>query len=372
MNIQTISRGLAGVVVDNTNLSEVNGEKGQLTYMGYDIDEVVKCQFEEICYLFLYGKLPNVKEFNNFNILLKSKRSISKKIINFIKDASSNTHPMSILRTSISMLSSELNGLESINKDDLINNAIDLIAKTSTLCAFICRSQLKKEIIYPNEELNHSENFLNMVFDKPKAMGAAFNTALILHMDHGFNASTFTSRVVASTLSDMVSSVTAAVGSLKGPLHGGANVSVMKMLLEIKDLENVEKWLNNALAKKEKIMGFGHRVYKVIDPRAKHLKMMSHEWGKLTNNTKWFEISDLLEKLVYDKKKLYPNVDFYSASTYYSMGFPFNTYTLLFALARIVGWSSHVIEQLTNNRIIRPKAQYTGGYGKKFVALNER
>jgi len=372
MNIKKIFRGLEGVVVDNTNLSEVNGIKGQLTYMGYDIDEMVKCKFEEVCYLFLYKKLPNINELNAFNILLRSKRSVSERIINYIEDASKNTHPMSILRTSVSMLSADCPELENIDKENLVNNAINLIAKTSTICAYICRFKLKKEIIYPNEELNYSDNFLNMVFDKPKAMGDAFNTALILHMDHGFNASTFTSRVVASTLSDIVSAVTAAIGSLKGPLHGGANVSVMKMLLEIKNLENVERWITNALANKEKIMGFGHRVYKVIDPRAKHLKIMSHEWGKLTKNTKWFEISDLLEKLVYDKKKLYPNVDFYSASTYYSMGFPFDTYTLIFALARIVGWTSHIVEQLTNNRIIRPKAQYTGGYGKKYINIKER
>jgi citrate synthase len=196
--------------------------------------------------------------------------------------------------------------------------------------------------------------------------------AFILHIDHSFNASTFTARVVTSTMSDVISAVTAAIGSLKGPLHGGANTEVMKLLMEIKDIDNVETWLENALKNKRKIMGFGHRVYKVLDPRAKHLKEMSHQWGSMTNNTKWFEMSNKLEKLVYEKKGINANVDFYSASTYYSMGIDIENYTMLFALARMVGWISHVKEQMNNNRIIRPKASYIGPMNAEFININER
>ena len=191
------------------------------------------------------------------------------------------------------------------------------------------------------------------------------DTAFILHMDHGFNVSTFTARVVSSSLSDMISAVVAAISSLKGPLHGGANTAVMNMLLEIGSINNLENWVDKALQEKRKIMGFGHRVYKTFDPRAKYLKQMSQEWGKKTNNTKWYEMSEKLESLMLSKKGLNPNVDFYSASTYYSMGFSPDIYTPIFAVARMVGWCSHVIEQLNDNRIIRPKSNYIGEFNKQ-------
>jgi citrate synthase len=250
------------------------------------------------------------------------------------------------------MLSTSLEEVSS-NSDNL-NTAISLISKTSTICAAICRARTGQEIILPNDQVNFTANFLQMIFgnDVDEYMIKTLDLAFMLHIDHSFNASTFTARVVTSTKSDLISLVTAAIGSLKGPLHGGANAAVMKMLKEIDHIDNVETWLDNALEKKQKIMGFGHRVYRVFDPRATHLKKMSHHWGSTTNNTKWFDISTKLEKLMYDKKKINPNVDFYSASTYYSMGIDIENYTMLFALARVVGWISHIKEQIDNNKII--------------------
>jgi len=327
-----------------------------------------------VSYLFLNNRLPNVSELNQFKNSLKNTSHVDDSIMNYIVRNSKNENPMSLLRTSISMLSSTYNNLDKSNEQDFMENAIKLISHTSEICASICRSRAGQEIIKPRQDLDFTENFLYMVFGKEaeETMVKTMDLAFIIHIDHSFNASTFTARVVTSTMSDLISAVTAAIGSLKGPLHGGANTEVMKMLKEIGSIDNVEKWLDNALKNKRKIMGFGHRVYKVLDPRAKHLKKMSHHWGNATNNKDWFEISNKLEKLVYDRKHINANVDFYSASTYYSMGIDIENYTMLFALARMVGWISHVKEQMNNNRIIRPKAQYIGPVSREFIAIKER
>jgi citrate synthase len=366
---EKIYRGLDGVCIDTTSLSKVDGQNGNLIYLGYNIDELVNCNFEEITYLFLYKKLPNKKELEELDIKIKKNRTISTDILQYIENNSQKDHPMATLRTCVSMLSANSN--ESMERENYLNTAISLISKTSLICAAICRKRMKKKIILPNKELGFTANFLYMIFGEnvDNNVIKTLDLAFILHIDHSFNASTFTARVVASTLSDLISSVTAAIGSLKGPLHGGANAAVMKMLKEINNIDNVDSWLNNALLEKRKIMGFGHRVYKVFDPRATHLKKMSHKWGSLSNNMKWFDISNKLEKLMYDKKKINPNVDFYSASTYYSMGIDPDNYTMLFAVARVVGWIAHVQEQLANNRIIRPKAKYIGELNKKYLEI---
>merc|ERR1711862_102027 len=358
---EKIYRGLDGVCIDTTELSKVDGQAGQLIYLGYNIDELVECTFEEITYLFLYKKLPTQIELQEITKKMKNGNSIPIDIINYIRKNSKNDHPMATLRTCISMLS--------VDEQNIENSLIDLISKTSAICATICRVKMNKEVVAPNSSLGFTANFLYMIFGKnvEEHMIKTLDLAFILHIDHSFNASTFTARVVASTLSDMISSITAAIGSLKGPLHGGANAAVMKMLKEIDNINNVEPWLNKALEEKRRIMGFGHRVYKVFDPRAVHLKRMSHKWGSLTNNMKWFDISNKLEKLMYEKKKINPNVDFYSASTYYSMGIDPDNYTMLFAVARVVGWIAHIQEQLNNNRIIRPKAKYIGELNKKYL-----
>jgi citrate synthase len=369
-----IYKGLDGVCVDETNLSKVDGVNGRLTYLGYNIDQLVSSTFEEVTYLFLNSRLPNEDELDKFKNNLMNTSNVNECIIDYIRKNSASENPMSLLRTSISMLSSGYSNLENPNEETFMENAINLIFHTSVICAAICRSRSGKDIIEPNNTLSFTENFLYMVFGKnvEDSMVKTMDLAFILHIDHSFNASTFTARVVTSTMSDVISAVTAAIGSLKGPLHGGANTEVMKLLMEIKDIDNVESWLEQALKNKRKIMGFGHRVYKVLDPRAKHLKQMSHHWGSMTNNTKWFEMSNKLEKLVYDKKGINANVDFYSASTYYSMGINIENYTMLFALARMVGWISHIKEQMNNNRIIRPKANYVGPMNLKFTNINER
>ena len=369
-----IYKGLNGVCVDTTELSNVDGINGILTYLGYNVDELLDCNFEEIAYLFFYKHLPNSENLNLFKREIKRNYCVPQNILNYIKDTGKEDHPMSLLRTSVSMLSSSYTSLHDNSTDNLMNNSIKLVAQVSTICAAICRTNGNKEIISPREDLDFSENFLYMMFGKQvdSSMVKTLDLSLILHIDHSFNASTFTARLVASTLSDIISSVSAAVGSLKGPLHGGANSAVMKMLLNIGNIDNIDTWVENALSNKYKIMGFGHRVYKVLDPRAKHLKKMSHQWGKLTGNTKWFDMSNKLEKLIYDKKKLNANVDFYSASTYYSMGIEPENFTLLFALSRVVGWLSHIHEQLDNNKIIRPKAQYIGEMNKKYTSILKR
>jgi len=371
---EEVYRGLNGVCVDTTKLSKVDGVNCQLIYLGYNIDELVDCTFEEIMYLFLHSKLPNTSELEEFNISLKSTCDLPPDIINYIEKVANTVPPMAILRTSISMLSASYKSLETYTHEGFIKNSIQLIFHTSIICATICRNRLNKKYIAPNRSLSFTSNFLYMVLGKEAddRMVKTLDLAFILHVDHSFNASTFTARVVASTQSDIISAVTAAIGSLKGPLHGGANTEVMKMLKEIGDISNIEDWLKNVLENKQKIMGFGHRVYKGLDPRAKHLKEMSHSWGKRSNNNKWFEMSNKLEQLVYDKKKLNANVDFYSASTYYSMGIDIENYTMLFALARMVGWISHIKEQANNNKIIRPKAKYIGLTNQRFVNIKDR
>lgn len=367
-------KGLEDVVVDKTELSLVDGEKGILIYRGYNIDELSACSFEEICHLFWYGELPTKAQLENLDQKLRLQRQIPRAVMDFIAASPKTEHSMAILRTAASMLSGYSDKVEDLSKDALLETAISLTAKFSTICAAICRTRAGGSVVEPDMSLGHSANFLKMCTGKTpeNVVTQTLDIALMLHADHGFNVSTFTARVVASSLSDMVSAVTAAVGSLKGPLHGGANTAVMQMLLEIGDVANVPAWLENALANKKKVPGFGHRVYTVLDPRAKHLKRMSKEWGERVGQVKWFEMSEMLQSMMLEKKKINANVDFFSASTYYAMGIAPEMFTLLFALARVVGWSSHVIEQLADNRIMRPEALYTGPMDKKYKSFENR
>jgi citrate synthase len=369
-----VARGLDGVVVEKTKLSLVDGEKGLLVYCGYDIDEAAHCSFEEICYLFLYGKLPTAGELYRLDNELKNNRVLPETVVRYISESDPKEHPMAKLRTAVSMLSATEKFVEDQSPDALLKTAISLVAKAPTIGAAIARVRDGKKPIPPDTGLSLAADFLRMSRGE-EAIDEAVRTldlALVLHADHGLNASTFTARVVASSLSDMVSSVTAAIGSLKGPLHGGANTEVMHMLLEIGSPENVEPWLKKSLQEKRKIMGFGHRVYKVMDPRAKHLKKMSEIWGKRVGNIKWFDMSTKLEALMMQEKHLNPNVDFYSASTYYAMGIDPAMYTVIFAISRMVGWSAHVMEQLQDNRLMRPEAEYVGPIGLKYVPMSQR
>lgn len=356
------AKGLDGVIVGDTVLSMVDGDKGELVYRGYNIDDLASCSFEKVCYLFLYGNLADQNEENKLKEDLAKRYVIPKEIIDFICFAANKDHPMATLRTAVSMLSIFIKEAKSDNPKELIDTSLNLIAKVGSIAACIARLRKNEKPIAPNLSFGYAKNFLYMCNGEvPEDIAIkAMDTAMVLHMDHGFNASTFTARAVTSSLSDMISAITAAIGSLKGPLHGGANTAVMKMLLEIGDIENIEPWLNKTLASKKKVMGFGHRVYKVIDPRAKHLKRMSQEWGERVHEKKWFQMSEKLEHLMMAEKHINANVDFYSASTYYTMGIEPDMYTPIFAVARMVGWCAHVMEQLKDNKLMRPEANYIG------------
>lgn len=364
--LKAVAKGLDGVVVGDTVLSRVDGEVGELIYRGYNIDEVAGCNFEQVCHLFLFGELPGRDAEEKLKTNLIKRSALPKEVQNFIDFAAKKDHPMATLRTAVSMLSAFSKEPRQDNEAELIDTALDLIAKTGTIVSAISRVRQNKAQVSP-QNYPFSKNFLYMCTgeDPEDIVTKTMDTAMVLHMDHGFNASTFTARVVTSSLSDMNSAVTAAIGSLKGPLHGGANTAVMKMLMEIGSVDAVKPWIEKALSEKQKIMGFGHRVYKTIDPRAKHLKRMSQEWGERAREKKWFQMSEKIEQLMMEKKGINPNVDFYSASTYYTMGIEPDMYTPIFAVARMVGWTAHVIEQLKDNRIMRPEANYLGPVGKK-------
>ncbi len=373
-NLEMVPKGLDGVVVEKTELSRVDGTNAVLVYRGYNIDEVAQCTFEEICYLFLYGELPTLAQLKKIDAELKADRSLPKAVWDFVANAPKNEHPMAVLRTAVSMLSGYMADVDDLSKQVLLRHALALTSKVSTISAAISRARQGRPAVQPSLDLSHAANYLYMSTGEipQEVVAKTLDMALVLHADHGFNASTFTARVVTSSLSDMVSAVTAAIGSLKGPLHGGANTAVMEMLMEIGSLENVEPWVNQTLQQKRKIMGFGHRVYKTIDPRAKHLKRMSKEWGERAHNVKWFLMSEKIEDMMKNFKDLNANVDFYSASTYYAMGIEPEMFTVIFAVARIIGWTSHIIEQLVDNRIMRPEAAYVGPEGKTFVPIEQR
>jgi citrate synthase len=374
MSEQLVPKGLDGVVVDKTEMSMVDGARGILVYRGYNIDEIANCSFEEICHLFLEGELPNRGQLAALEGRLCERRQVPESVLKYIQAAPLSENPMGTLRTAVSMLSGYMPHVDEVSAGAVKENAIALISQVATIAAAMHRVRQGMKIVPPHKTLGYSANYLYMMRgEEPQDVVAkTLNTALVLHADHGFNASTFTARVVISTLTDIVSAVTAAIGSLKGPLHGGANTAVMEMLMEIGEIDNVEPWIEDALAQKKKIMGFGHRVYKVLDPRAKHLKQMSKEWGERAHNIKWFTMSEKIEDLMMKKKGLNANVDFYSASTYYAMGIPAEMFTVIFAVARTLGWTAHVIEQLADNRLMRPEALYVGRTDKKFVPIDAR
>lgn len=375
-DVEMAPKGLAGVVVENTRLSRVDGQKGELIYLGYDIDQLVDCSFEEVVHLFLHGDLPNAAALAEIDAALKAERALPARVLNFIADAPKDDHPMATLRTAVSMLSADKKATADGRQDEaaMKARAISLVSKTASIVAAISRARRGEAYVEPDTSLGHADNYLYMARGERQEehIVKTLDVCLTLHADHSFNASTFTARVVASTESDMISAVCAAIGSLKGPLHGGANTAVMNTLKEIGELENVEPWLDKALAEKRKVMGFGHRVYKTFDPRAKHLKKMSAEWGERVGNVKWFDMSTRLEELMLERKNINPNVDFYSASTYYAMGIEPEMFTPIFAVARMLGWCAHVIEQRSDNRIFRPKANYIGEVGRQAQSIAER
>ena len=370
-----LKAGLQDVVVATSSICSIDGQRGKLIYFGYDIhDLAAHSSFEEVVYLLWHGRLPNRNELADLQQQLADNRSISPETIDFLKRLPPPQHPMETLRTAISALSLYDPEAEDMSEEANRRKALRLTGQMGTLVAAFGRIREGKAPIAPDPKLGHAANFLYMLQGKtPHADNAHwFDVALVLHADHSYNASTFAARVTASTLSDMHSAVTSAIGALKGPLHGGANEQVMKMLLEIQTADNVEPYIHNRLAQKKKIMGFGHRVYHTEDPRANVLRRMSEELGRRSGHTQWFEISKQIEDLMIREKKINANVDFYSASAYYVLGIPIDLYPLVFAVSRISGWTAHILEQYANNKLIRPLAEYTGPTDLKYVPIDQR
>jgi citrate synthase len=369
------SAGLRGVVAASTAIGDVNGEQGILIYEGLNIHDLARhSTFEEVIYLLWYGRLPKRAELDEFRNSITCCMDLPPELIQLMRGFPRNAEPMDMLRTAVSALDFFDTSAHDTSREASIRTATRMTAQMPTIVAAAERLRRGLEPLRPNPELNIATNFLYMLKgEMPKAEDARiFDVCLILHADHELNASTFTARVVAATLADIYGAVTAAVAALSGPLHGGANTNVMKMLLEIDELENAEEYIKKALNEKRKIMGFGHAVYRTEDPRATHLRRFSKELGERMGDTKWYEISRKVEEVVMREKGLYPNVDFYSASTYYMMGIPLDLYTPIFAISRISGWTGHILEQYANNKIIRPRAEYVGPRDVPYVPIDER
>lgn len=374
------SRGLEGVVVAETRLSKIYGEQGRLIYNGYEIEDLAEnTTFEEVCHLLWYGSLPNRRQLDELRNQMARERAVDPQLIQLLRFLPSNTHPMAALRTAASALASFDPEAEDMSRDANLRKAIRITAKLPTLTAAFDRLRNGKDPIPPREDLPHAANFLYMLHgNEPDELESRIiDAAFILHAEHGMNASTFSARVTVATLSDMHSGVTSAIGTLKGPLHGGANERVMHMLMDIGSVENVDSWIRSALDRGERIMGFGHRVYKALDPRAPILKRLAEQLADRGGNTKWLEISERIRAIMAEEmerrgKKIYPNVDFFSASVYYTLGIPMDMFTNVFACARAAGWTAHIIEQLDDNRLIRPKAEYVGPEGLKVTPIDER
>lgn len=372
----TYRPGLEGVLAGETAISRISPEIQSLTYRGYDIKDVMTtCLFEEIAYLLLFGELPTQSELDAFNTELVAARSVPKAVIDTLRTYPTDAHPMDTLKAGIATLGLYDDAKNEHSHEANVAKAKRLIAQVSTIAAANFRIQQGLEPVAPaGAELNHAENFLYMAFGKKpsQAFAHVFNTTLIIYAEHSFNASTFSARVTTSTLSDIFSGVVAAIGALKGPLHGGANEQAMLTFLEIGSAENAEQWTYDALAQKKKIMGFGHRAYKSGDPRAIAMKPLRDLLVPEVGDTPWPAIADTLEAIVLKEKGLYPNVDYPIGYIYYMMGIPTQIYTPIFAVGRMAGWTAHVVEQLANNRLIRPKALYTGSPDRAFTPLADR
>ncbi|MGH9903186.1 MAG: citrate/2-methylcitrate synthase, partial [Pyrinomonadaceae bacterium] len=367
--------GLEGVVAATSSIGDVDGVNGVLIYQGLDIHDLAKhSTFEEVVFLLWHGRLPKRAELDELKRAVSENQGLPAEVVELIGRFPRDAEPMDALRTAVSALAFYDKGAGDISREGALRTATKLTGQLPVIVAAIERLRNGKEPVAPRPELNIAANFLYMLKGETASEREAriFDTALVLHADHELNASTFTGRVVAATLADMYASVTAAIAALSGPLHGGANTNVMKMLLEIGSVERAEEWLKETLAAKKKIMGFGHRVYRTEDPRATHLRRFSKEVGESRGDTRWHEISRKLEEVMLREKGLYPNVDFYSGSTYYMMGIPLDLFTPIFAVSRISGWTGHILEQYANNRLIRPRAEYTGPRGVPYTPIDER
>ena len=377
MSTATAGKGLEGIVAANSGICWIDGDAGILSYRGIDIHELAShSTFEETAYLLWFGHLPNANELKDFSLSLAEARVLDGKIIDLLRSFPKTATPMEVLRTAVSALSlydaDELDNTHDAN----VRKAFRLTAQVAMIVAVYDRLRKGKPVIEADTSLTHAGNFLWMLTgEKPSETATrTLDIALILHADHELNASTFAARVIAATLSDIHSAVTGAIGALKGPLHGGANEAVMRMLFAIdKAGADPVEYVKQMLADKKKVSGFGHRVYKTEDPRATHLRRMSEQLSKDSGVTKWYDWSRKIELYINAEKKLNANVDFYSASTYTTLGIDVDLFTPIFAVSRIAGWSAHVIEQLDDNRLIRPRAEYIGpAYPSPYVPLAQR
>ena len=377
MSTAVAGKGLEGVVAANSGICWIDGEAGVLSYRGIDIHELAEnSTFEETTYLLWNGILPNQLELREFTSQLALARELDQRIIALMKSFPPSATPMEVLRTTVSALSFYDADEKDNSHDANVRKAYNLTAQIAMIVAIYDRLRKGKEIVAPDRSLSHAANFLWMLNgEKPTETATrTLDIALVLHADHELNASTFAARVIAATLSDIHSAITGAIGALKGPLHGGANEGVMRLLLAI-DKEGADpvEYVKGLLAARQKISGFGHRVYKTEDPRATHLRRMSEQLGRDAGKPKWFEMSRAIELFINKEKKLNANVDFYSASTYATLGIDIDLYTPIFAVSRVAGWAAHVIEQLDDNRLIRPRAEYIGpAYPSPYVPMVQR
>ncbi len=367
--------GLRGVVAAQSSIGDVDGEKGVLIYQGYDIHDLAEnSTFEEVVFLLWNGRLPNQAELDEHTARIRRNYEAPKEVIDLMKQYPKDSDPMDVLRTAVSSLDLYDPKGQGTDRESAVGAAVRITGQIGTIVAAWENIRNGKEPIAPDHKLTIAENFLYMLRGEKAGADEArmFDIALILHADHELNASTFTTRVVAGTLADMYGAVTAGIAALSGPLHGGANTAVMKMLIEIGSLDKVDAWVDEALASKKKIMGIGHAVYKTEDPRATWLRKFSKQMADKKGEQKWFEMSQRVEQLMLEKKSMHPNVDFYSASTYYLMGIPLDLFTPIFAVSRISGWTGHVLEQYGNNKLIRPRAEYIGQRGLTYTPIAER
>jgi citrate synthase len=370
-------KGLEGIVATNSTICYIDGDRGVLAYRGIDIHELAEhSNFEETCYLLWFGRLPNPSELTDFRRRLAQERHLHPAILDFLRTAPRTALPMDVLRTAVSVLAFYDPENTENDHDANINKAIRLTSQIAMIVASYDRIRKGKNVVDADLSLSHSANLLlQLNGTKPSATAErALDIALILHADHELNASTFAARVTAATLSDMHSAITSAIGALKGPLHGGANEAVFRILETVaREKADPIDYVRNLLAQKKKIPGFGHRVYHTEDPRATHLRVMSRDLGKASGQPQWYEMSEKIEAFVKTEKKLNANVDFYSASTYHTLGIDEDLFTPVFAVSRIGGWAAHVIEQLDDNRLIRPRAEYLGPeYPQRYVPVDQR
>jgi 2-methylcitrate synthase len=371
------TKGLEGVVANETRLGDVRGQDGQLIYCGFDINELAgKVCFEEVLFLLWNNRLPNRAELAELKRALAAERKLPDQIVQFLQTTPKTALPIDVLRTAVSML-----GLHdpSLTLDDSLEanqrRAISTMAKVGVIIAYFHRARNGLKLPVVRSDLGEAAHFLYLLYDQdpsPKKV-ETLDLAYVLHAEHGMNASTFSARVTISTLTDMYSALTAAIATLKGPLHGGANEGVIHMLQQIDTPDRVDTYIEKALAEKKKIMGIGHRVYKVLDPRAPHLRRVGVELSRELGEPKWIEMSERIAALMKEKRGLYANVDFYSATVYYSLGMPTDLFTPIFAISRTAGWTAHILEQLADNRLYRPLSEYVGDpAGRKFVPIDQR